>query len=248
MREHDMGGNVTQGKSRNALDDIAHHFSEDEGFENVLMKYKILSIGGFCIGSMMLDIGCGVGMLTKSLSVKFKHVIGIDGSEIKIAKALKHNMSPNITYVCTLFEDYRPATSADFIVSTNVLEHVDNPITFLKQVKKWLSPHGQVVMTVPNALGLHKRIGKAMGLITDYYDLSGADLMKGHKRIYDSKKLRNDFVRSGYRIKHIGGILLKPLSHKQMESWDPAIVDALYEVGKELPDLCSSLIIVAGHK
>ena len=49
----------------------------------------------------------------------------------------------------------------------------------------------------------------------------------------------------GFQVERAGGILLKPLSHQQMESWDIRVVDALYEVGKELPEYCSSLMIVA---
>jgi 2-polyprenyl-3-methyl-5-hydroxy-6-metoxy-1,4-benzoquinol methylase len=230
------------------LDDIAKFFSEDTGFERTLMKYKILEIEKFCKGRTMLDIGCGVGTLTKALSSRFEKVVGIDGSRIKIQKAKKNNPASNIEYIYTLFEDYDLLTNFDFIVSANVLEHVDNPDIFLKKIKSLLSPNGRVVMTVPNALGFHKRIGKAMGLIDDFYQLTDADVEKGHKRIYDSKMLCNEFVSAGYRIDLIGGILLKPLSHSQMESWDLNVVDALYEVGKELPDYCSSLIILATHK
>jgi 2-polyprenyl-3-methyl-5-hydroxy-6-metoxy-1,4-benzoquinol methylase len=241
MTEND----ATKHISLSELNDVALNFSEDEGFEKVLMKYKISAISGFCIGDSMLDIGCGVGALTKTLAPKFKYVVGIDGSDIKIIKAKRYNSAQNISYVCTLFENYAPANSFDFIVSTNVLEHVDNAAEFLQRLKSWLTPKGLLVMTVPNALGLHKRIGKAMGLIHDFYDLTNADIQKGHKHVYDRERLKNVFVNSGYQIKHVGGILLKPLSHKQMESWDPKIVDGLYEVGKELPEYCSSLIIVA---
>ncbi len=241
MNENDTGKHV----SLSELDGIALNFSEDEGFEKVLMKYKISAISGFCIGDSMLDIGCGVGALTRTLAPKFNQVVGIDGSDIKISKARQYNAAHNISYLCTLFEDYVPARLFDFIVSTNVLEHVHDPVAFLQRLKSWLSPNGLLVMTVPNALGLHKRIGKAMGLLHDFYDLSDADIQKGHKRIYDSERLKNDFINAGYQVNQIGGILLKPLSHKQMESWDPRIVDALYEVGKELPEYCSSLIIVA---
>ncbi len=227
------------------LNDIALNFSEDEGFEKVLMKYKIMAVSAFCTGDSMLDIGCGVGTLTYALAPKFRVAVGIDGSDIKIAKAQKYNSSPAISYIHTLFEDYTPTNRFDFIVSTNVLEHVDDAVAFLKRIKKWLSRDGQLVITVPNALGLHKRIGKAMGLTPDPYALSEADIQKGHKRIYDSERLKNDFTSAGYRVRHLGGILLKPLSHKQMESWNPKIVEALYQVGKELPEYCSSLIIAA---
>jgi len=231
----------------NILDDIAKIYSEDKGFENTLMKYKILEITKFCKGKTMLDIGCGVGTLTKALSPFFDHVTAIDGSKIKIQKAKKNNSAINIKYIHTIFEEYNPEMKFDFIVSTNVLEHVNNPIFFLKKIKMLLSAKGRVVMTVPNALGLHKRIGRAMGLISNFYQLTTEDLKKGHKRIYDSMSLKNEFLSAGYQIKHIGGILLKPLSHKQMVSWDVRIIDALYEIGQELPEYCSSLIIVAVH-
>lgn len=229
------------------LDTIAKIFSEDSGFEKTLMKYKILEIKKFCRGKNLLDIGCGVGTLTKALSLMFDSIVGIDGSKIKIQKAKRNNSAPNIEYLNMLFEEYNPSDKFGFIVSTNVLEHIDNPRFFLKKTKALLSQGGRVAMTVPNALGLHKRIGKAMGLINDFYQLTKEDIKKGHKRIYDSKMLRNEFLSAGYKIEHIGGILLKPLSHKQMESWDLKIVDALYEVGRELPEYCSSLIIVATH-
>lgn len=229
------------------LDDIANVFSEDVGFERTLMTYKILEIKKFCMGKTMLDIGCGVGMLTKALSSMFEKIVGIDGSRIKVQKATKNNFASNIEYVYTLFEDYNPSINFDFVVSSNVLEHVDNPGSLLRRIKNWLSPKGRVVMTVPNALALHKRIGKAMGLINDLYQLTEADIKKGHKRIYDSKTLQNEFLSHNYKIEFLGGILLKPLSHKQMESWDLKLVDAFYEMGRELPEYCSSLIIVATH-
>jgi hypothetical protein len=86
-----------------------------------------------------------------------------------------------------------------------------------------------------------------MGLIEDYYSLTSADHGKGHTRIYDSRLLRGEFQKAGFQVDHLGGILLKPLSHQQMEAWDQRLVDALYEVGKELPEYCSSLIVVGSH-
>jgi 2-polyprenyl-3-methyl-5-hydroxy-6-metoxy-1,4-benzoquinol methylase len=230
--------------SQEELDSIAGNYTEEVGFEVDLQKYKITEISRFIHGDSMLDVGCGVGAMTKAFSNRFKRIVGIDGSTVKINKANEWNKAENIEYILTLFEDYKPAEKFDFIVSTNVLEHVDDSVTFLKVIKEWLNPGGRVVMTVPNALGLHKRIGKQIGVIDDYYKLTEADYGKGHKRIYDKDSLKADFEKAGYTIYHQGGILLKPLSHKQMESWDKKVVDALYEIGRELPDYCSSLIIV----
>lgn len=230
--------------TKEELDQIAGNFTEEVGFEVDLQKYKITEISKFIAGESMLDVGCGVGAMTKAFESKFKRIVGIDGSEVKISKALKWNSSPNIEYILTFFEDYKPEEKFDFIVSTNVLEHVDDSVEFLKNIRNWLKPGGRVVMTVPNALGLHKRIGLKMGVIGDLYKLTEADYGKGHKRIYNKETLKTDFELAGYSVIHLGGILLKPLSHKQMETWDKKIVDALYEIGLDLPDYCSSLIIV----
>ncbi|MFZ2808910.1 MAG: class I SAM-dependent methyltransferase [Desulfosalsimonadaceae bacterium] len=229
------------------LDSIAMTYSEDIGFESTLMEYKINEVRKFIQGKTMLDIGCGVGTLTRALAGDFEQVVGIDGSVVKIQKAEEKNNSKNIEYKQYLIENFIPSTQFDFIVSTNVLEHVVDTAIFLAQVKQMLAGDGKVVMTVPNALGLHKRIGKHMGVIDDFYRLTPADLEKGHKRVYDMEILENEFRKAGFNPVHIGGILLKPLSHRQMETWDRKIVDALYEVGKELPGYCSSLLIAATH-
>ena len=193
----------------------------------------------------MLDVEWGA--MTKAFENRFKRIVGIDGSEVKITKANQWNSGSSIEYILTFFEDYKPDQKFDFVVSTNVLEHVDDSVAFLKQIKGWLNPGGQVIMTVPNALGFHKRIGKHIGAINDYYKLTEADYGKGHKRIYDKETLRKDYVDAGFEVSYLGGILLKPLSHKQMESWDKKVVDALYEIGHDLPDYCSSLIIVGTY-
>jgi 2-polyprenyl-3-methyl-5-hydroxy-6-metoxy-1,4-benzoquinol methylase len=230
--------------NKNSLDAIALNYTEEIGFEVNLQKYKIQEIRKFIRGVSMLDVGCGVGAMTKAFEKYFDRIVGIDGSEVKIGKANLLNSAQNISYVLTMFEEYKPTEKFDFIVSTNVLEHVPDSITFLKTLSEWLNPDGQIVMTVPNALGLHKRIGRNIGVIDDYYKLTEADYGKGHVRIYDKNTLIADFEKAGLTVKHIGGILLKPLSHKQMESWDEKVVDALYDIGHELPDYCSSLIII----
>lgn len=126
-----------------------------------------------------------------------------------------------------------------------MLEHLDDRKNFLRKIKSLLSKNGLVAVTVPNALGLHKRIGKEMGIIKDFYTLTKDDISKGHKIIYDMDMLKKEFIKTGFKVEHIGGIMLKPLPHKQMEKLDIEIVDAFYKIGYELPEYCSSLFMVA---
>ena len=233
---------------RKLLDRISEVYSEEFGFERVLLKYKAAEISKYCTGDTMLDLGSGLGFLCQAFAPRFRSVLGIDGSERKVKMAVATNQYRHVDYQCTLFENFRPNHGYDFIVATNVLEHMPDSQAFLGNLCQWLTPRGRAVLTVPNALGLHKRIGKHMGVIDDYYQLTGDDHAKGHFRTYDSSRLREELVSAGLAVDGIGGILLKPLSHKQMESWDPQVVDALYEIGKDLPEYCSSLIAVVSKK
>lgn len=226
------------------LDRIFTLYSEEEGFENVLLKYKTAYVLRFVRGPSVLDIGCGVGFLARVLAGQVERVVGLDGSPVKIARAREINQVANIDYICSMIEEWTPPFLFDTVVATNVLEHVPDAGAFLKRCRDMLAPGGRLVVTVPNALGLHKRIGRAMGLISDLYALTEADHAKGHLRVYDRQSLEREFEEAGFTPVHSGGILLKPLSHRQMESWDPAVVDALFEVGQELPNYCSSLIVV----
>lgn len=232
-------------KYQNQLDKIANIYSEEIGFEKTLIKYKIRSIKAYLHGKYLLDVGCGVGLLCSAFARFFEVVVGIDGSHKKILKANDSNTHSNVTYIETIFEDFNSGQSFDTILATNVLEHVENPTGFLKHLKRLLSPGGKIIITVPHALGIHKRIGKKMGLIDDFYKLTNEDIDKGHRRIHDKTKLIDDLTSASLEISLIEGIFLKPLSNSQMESWDINICDALYEIGKELPDYCSSLLVVA---
>ena len=229
----------------NELDKLFKTFSEEKGFESTLLKYRIRTILPFVQGPSILDVGCGVGSLCRALAKQVETVIGLDGSSTKISRAREINKAPNVSFVCDLFENWSHSGKFQTITASGILEHIPNTHSFLKHCLDILSLDGRLIVVVPNALGLHKRIGKYMRLIDNFYTLTKADTAKGHYHVFDRKQLEKEISLAGFQIVHSGGILLKPLSSQQMESWDPKIVEALYEIGKELPDFCSSLIVVA---
>jgi ubiquinone biosynthesis O-methyltransferase len=230
-----------------SLDEIAKDWCEEEGFERFLVNLRIIEVKKRAKGSTLLDVGCGTGLLCRALATSFKKVVGVDGSEWKIKTAKKLTNATNVEYHFSYFEKFEPAGQYDTITMTNVLEHVDDPISFLKRAKQWLSPEGIILATVPNALGLHKRVGLKMGLISDLYALTQDDLSKGHKRIYDPDMLRQDFFEAGFKVDELTGMFLKPLAGKQMMMFGADLLNAYYELGKELPDYCSSLLVMASH-
>jgi hypothetical protein len=113
----------------------------------------------------------------------------------------------------------------------------------LAKLRSYLKPGGQIHIVVPNARSLHRRIGKAMGLLRSADDFSARDIQLGHMRVYDINLLTQHIAAAGLETVDLQGILIKPLSNAQMQSWEPAVIDALLEVGKEEPDLCNELYL-----
>jgi polyprenyldihydroxybenzoate methyltransferase / 3-demethylubiquinol 3-O-methyltransferase len=91
-------------------------------------------------GLRVLDVGCGAGILTEALAHLHADVVGIDASESLIDLAQRNSERFNyftrkrLTYVCETIEDhaYNYPEHYDVVVLSEVLEHVADKDTFLK--------------------------------------------------------------------------------------------------------------------
>lgn len=105
--------------------------------------------------SVCLDIACGCGEMVYSLERSgFSNTHGVDLSPEVIDRArpfVKGQLicSDVLTYLTGL-----PAHSMDFITAFNILEHLpkDAMLPLLSQVRRVLSPGGNMVLMVPNAV------------------------------------------------------------------------------------------------
>jgi SAM-dependent methyltransferase len=97
----------------------------------------------------ILEIGSGLGYLTYSLIVAGYNVTGMDVSRTAVSKAI-NNFGDH--YICAdLFEYSRLAPdSFDIVILTEVIEHVSNPLEFIKSIVRLLKPGGRTVITTPN--------------------------------------------------------------------------------------------------
>lgn len=90
-------------------------------------------------GIKIADIGCGGGILTEALARIGAQVTGIDASKelIEVAKLhaeLDPDISKRTNYVCTSIEEFSGENEElyDAVVSSEVVEHVNNQELFLK--------------------------------------------------------------------------------------------------------------------
>jgi len=95
---------------------------------------------------VVIDFGCGGGYLLKSLSVKKK--LGVEVNPVAIKEAKKNGI------VVHSKTSSFPNEVADVIISNNALEHVDNPLEELTNLRKKLKKNGRLVLIVPHERGV----------------------------------------------------------------------------------------------
>lgn len=97
-------------------------------------------------GMRILEIGCGNGYLLKRLSELGAEVIGIEPGE--------HGQSVSSGWGVQIIQGYYPSDEVvgafDLIISFAVLEHIEAPVAFLKQIKASLKDGGKVIIGVPD--------------------------------------------------------------------------------------------------
>lgn len=105
-------------------------------------------------GATVLDVGCGNGIITRSIGDAGYQVYGIDVSERAIARAREENENPNVRFDCVSAEALvLEGKKYDAIICSEVLEHLKRPEDLLETLYKALADSGLLIITVPNGMG-----------------------------------------------------------------------------------------------
>ena len=119
--------------------------------EKIHPKHRIMNYHQFFVDNInkedvVLDIGCGNGALTYDLAKKAKEVIGIDIEEKNIKFANKNYERENLKFTIGDSTKYKFNKKFDVVILSNVLEHIENRVEFLKRMKK-ITP--KILIRVP---------------------------------------------------------------------------------------------------
>lgn len=98
----------------------------------------------------VLDLGCGDGALSYLLYKKGYNVTGIDTSELGIMFARNEHADrqTDCKFLCKHSSELADNTF-DAIVSSDVIEHVENVNQFIGEIKRILVPGGIAVLSTP---------------------------------------------------------------------------------------------------
>src|ERR1700742_3818429 len=105
-------------------------------------------------GAEVLDVGCGNGVISRSLGEQGFNVKGIDVSEKAIARAKELNTFPNVKFdVISAEQLVADGQRYHAVICSEVLEHLNDPGKLLKVLHQTLHDDGVLIVTVPNGNG-----------------------------------------------------------------------------------------------
>lgn len=219
------------------LDRISREYREPDAGRRVDQKLISLLAGRtipWMTGPEVLEMGSGDDQWTQRLIEHFGHSHLVDGSRTLIEAARK-KYGPKLTPYHSLFEELNPGKQFDTVLCSLVLEHVEDPVKVLAAATKWLKPQGHLVVIVPNALSLHRRLAVAMGLSCAADELGESDIRLGHRWVFTIERIEASLARAGLQIVRKAGWFTKLLPQAMMTQFSDALLDGLMKLSDELP-------------
>ncbi len=147
----------------------------------------------------LLDLGCGVKPFKKIYSQYCEVSVGID---VPASPHSKTEVDVIYDGKNIPFENNR----FDYVLCTEVMEHVPEPAAFLREIHRVMKPDGILIMTTPFLVPLHEEP-------YDFYR-------------YTKHGIRHLFSHTGFSLEHIesfsgyAGVLIAFLVQPQLKVWN----------------------------
>ena len=162
-----------------------------------LRKDYILSLVSNDVHTV-LDVGCGNGELAESLKERCCRVTGVDVSQSAIVEAAEFL---DDSFCFDIEKENWPEDllnkKFDLIVASEVIEHIFDPLVFLKKIKSLSAPNGKIIITTPNVLFWKNRLKILFG---DFKYQDKGIMDRGHIRFFTTDTFRDTLKKSGLSV------------------------------------------------
>ncbi len=182
----------------------------------------------------ILDAGCGRGFYINALTY-FKFIKEIHGADInnKYLNIAKKNIADKRVRIIktNLYSLPYPDNYFDFIIASEILEHLTDDKKALLELKRVLKKNGTLIITVPNRNfpffwdPINWLLMKVFNTHINKNIWWLAGIWADHERLYSKEQIKKLLINNGFKIKSVNNILhwCWPFSHF-----------LLYGIGKNL--------------
>lgn len=160
-------------------------------------------------GLRILDVGCGGGLLCEPLTRLGAIVTGIDLSEeaIEVAKTHAQSHGLSIDYRVADLKDLQDAPF-DVVIASEVIEHVEDPADFVKDIAGHLKKGGCTVITTLNRTWKSLILGIYVAENILRWAPKGAH---EHEKFIKPSELHKLMEDAGLRMEKLQGLIFNPL-------------------------------------
>jgi SAM-dependent methyltransferase len=132
--------------------------SETKGRSRAAVGYLRIVERYMSAPGRILDIGCASGFFLQHAKEANWDIAGIEPSEALYTKA-REALGPTAEIQCTILQlSHLPLFSFDVVTLWDVLEHVPDPVDFLRLAGSFLKPGGYLFANVPNLDSIQARL------------------------------------------------------------------------------------------
>lgn len=171
----------------------SHSQKKEPFLEYVLSEIRFMTAKRYIENdSIVADLGCGYnGSFLKKISNKIKLGIGYD-----VSCTNKHKPKNIILKRADINKKINTNKNHfDTVIALAVIEHINNPQSFLKNIRGMLKNHGKLILSTP-----HKNGRFILEVILYKLGFISKDEINDHKNYYDKNTLARLIKRSGYKI------------------------------------------------
>ena len=206
--------------------------------QEVLMKrmtaeHRMKSVTRHARPGRLLDLGCANGVLVKSACELGYDAEGIDLSLVAVEKGRSSGLELSVSTI----EDWQPEHRYDVITGYDILEHVLDPLDFMRNVHRLLEPDGVVLISVPNTRSIFARL---MGKNWWFY------IPEEHLTYFHPKSIDRFFQRAGFdhvKVERATKPLTLSYGMTQFKEYNPTIYKVLKAMSNVVPKSLMDAII-----
>lgn len=231
----------------NSSNPIQYLIKTEECYWSIYEAIK--SISSINKKSNILEIGSGLGYLTYSLYKDgYENIKGLDISKEAVAQATKTFGDHYINEDLFAFSN-KNSELYDAVILTEVIEHIDEPLVFIRSIKNLLRKDGVIILTTPNksfwpswlnwytdfppvhcwwfSEDSFKSISSKLDMKINFIDFKSFYFAK-RKKIIDVSKLENN--EGNHQFDKLGNLIIYP--EKKHKTYLPRFMkkNALYNV------------------